>query len=52
MVDVGVAYHEDVDEVFARILEDVDLAGVENWADSAPAFRIGRPAEARAQASR
>lgn len=57
VVDVGVAYREDVDEVFTVIreiaaemrtdaqfkdiiLEDVDLAGVDNWADSAVAIRF------------
>lgn len=57
VIDVGVAYREDVDEVFTIIrevaaqmrteepfkdiiLEDVDLAGVENWADSAVAIRL------------
>ncbi len=57
VVDIGVAYREDVDEVFALIravaaelradpqfapliLEDVDLAGVEKWADSAVAIRL------------
>jgi len=57
LIDVGVAYREDIDAVFAVIravaadlradaqfrdiiLEDVDLAGVENWADSAVAIRL------------
>lgn len=57
VMDVGVAYREDIDEVFTIIrgvaaemradaqfkdiiLEDVDLAGVENWADSAVAIRF------------
>ena len=57
LIDIGVAYREEIDEVFAVIrevaaemrsdqqfkdiiLEDVDLAGVENWADSAVAIRL------------
>lgn len=57
VMDVGVAYRENIDEVFTIIrgvaaemradaqfkdiiLEDVDLAGVENWADSAVAIRF------------
>lgn len=57
LIDVGVAYRENLDEVFGVIrsvaaqmrteeafkhiiLEDVDLAGVENWADSAVAIRL------------
>jgi len=57
LIDVGVAYRENIDEVFAVIrqvaagmradpqfqhviLEDVDLAGVENWADSAVVIRL------------
>jgi small conductance mechanosensitive channel len=53
---VGVAYREDVDEVFGvmrevgaamrrdpelsdRILEDLEIAGVEQWADSAVVLR-------------
>jgi small conductance mechanosensitive channel len=57
LIDVGVAYRENLDEVFAVIrevaagmrtdpqfkdiiLEDVDLAGVENWADSSVAIRL------------
>lgn len=57
VIDVGVAYREDIDGVFEIIrqvasemradaafkhiiLEDVDLAGVENWADSAVAIRL------------
>jgi len=56
LMDVGVAYREDLDEVFqairdtgsalrqdpgfaARILDDLELAGVENWADSAVVVR-------------
>jgi small conductance mechanosensitive channel len=56
LVDVGVAYKEDVDRVFevmrqvakelraspefaARIIDDVEIAGVENWADSAVVIR-------------
>lgn len=52
LMDIGVAYREDVDEVFAvmrdtaagmrrdevfgmKILEDIDIAGVDDWADSA-----------------
>jgi small conductance mechanosensitive channel len=57
VVNVGVAYREDVNEVFDvirqvvdamrrdeslkyLILEDVDLAGVDNWADSAIVIRL------------
>jgi small conductance mechanosensitive channel len=57
LIDVGIAYRENVDQAFAVIrqvaadmradpqfrdiiLEDVDLAGVENWADSAVAIRL------------
>ena len=57
VVDVGVAYREDVEEVFQAIrevaaamradtvlgpliIEDLDLAGVENWADSAVMIRF------------
>jgi small-conductance mechanosensitive channel len=57
VIDVGVAYRENVDEVFDiirrvaaemrddaqfrdTILEDVDLAGVENWADSSVVIRL------------
>jgi small conductance mechanosensitive channel len=57
LVDIGVAYREDTDEVFSvirrvaaemradetfrdLILEEVDLAGVENWADSAVMIRL------------
>lgn len=57
LVDVGVAYREDVDQVFAAIrqvaaamredatlgpliLEDLDLAGVDAWADSAVMIRF------------
>lgn len=56
LVDVGVAYREDLDEVFQairdtgaelradpefgpKILEDLELLGVENWADSAVVVR-------------
>lgn len=56
LMDVGVAYREDLDEVFQviretgaamrqdetlapKILEDLELAGVENWADSAITVR-------------
>lgn len=56
VIDVGVAYREDTDEVFAvmrevgaqlradpqfaaRILADLELAGVERWADSAVIVR-------------
>ncbi|MEW6131638.1 MAG: mechanosensitive ion channel family protein [Pseudomonadota bacterium] len=52
VIDIGVAYRENIDEVFSVIrevgealradekfrdviLEDVDIAGVDNWADSA-----------------
>lgn len=57
VIDVGVAYRENVDEVIAVIrevagelrsdgsfrniiLEDVDIAGVDNWADSAVIIRL------------
>lgn len=57
VIDVGVAYRENVDEVFSVIrdvaaeiraddqfrdivLEDVDLAGVDEWADSAVTIRL------------
>ena len=57
LIDVGVAYREDVDEVFEVIravgaeiredpvlgqviLEDLELAGVDNWADSAVVIRM------------
>lgn len=57
LIDVRVAYRENIDEVFdiirkvatemrageqfkEIILEDVDLAGVENWADSAISIRL------------
>lgn len=57
VIDVGVAYREDVDEVFsiirkvaaamrtdelfgAWILEDADLAGVDNWAASSVVIRL------------
>jgi small-conductance mechanosensitive channel len=56
VVDIGVAYREDLDEVFAvmrevaialradpafaaRILADLEVAGVERWDDSAVALR-------------
>jgi small conductance mechanosensitive channel len=56
VVDVGVAYREDVDEAFAvmravaaemradrafgpRILDELEVAGVERWADSAVVLR-------------
>jgi small conductance mechanosensitive channel len=56
VIDAGVAYREDLDQVFAlmrevgeemrrdpawgaRILEDLEIAGVENWADSAVVVR-------------
>ncbi|HRX90397.1 MAG TPA: mechanosensitive ion channel family protein, partial [Steroidobacteraceae bacterium] len=56
LIEVGVAYREKLDEVFAvmretaeqlrndadfkhKILEPLDLAGVENWADSAVTIR-------------
>jgi len=52
LMDIGVAYREDVDEVFdvmrevassmrqdevfgAKIIDELDIAGVDNWADSA-----------------
>ena len=52
LMEIGVAYREDVDEVFAvmrqvaqdmrqdeifgaKIIDDLDIAGVDNWADSA-----------------
>lgn len=57
VIDVGIAYREQVDEVFDMIrrvagemredeklknliLEDVDLAGMDNWADSAVIIRL------------
>jgi small-conductance mechanosensitive channel len=57
VVDIGVAYREDIEEVFSvirevaadirqheefkdMILEDVDLAGVDNWGDSSIAIRM------------
>jgi small conductance mechanosensitive channel len=57
VIEIGVAYRENIDEVFAiirrvaaelredalfgdLIREDVDLAGVENWADSAVTIRL------------
>lgn len=56
VIDVGIAYREDVDEAFevmrrvaadlrsdqafgAKILEDLEIAGVERWDDSAIALR-------------
>lgn len=56
VIDVGVAYREDVDEVYAvmrevaaalradpemeeKILEDLDIAGVDQWGDSAVVIR-------------
>lgn len=56
VIDIGVAYREDLDEVFAlmrevgadmrrdpefasRIIEDLEIAGVDNWADSAVVVR-------------
>ncbi|WP_333840851.1 mechanosensitive ion channel family protein [Pelomicrobium sp.] len=56
VIDIGVAYRENVDEVFEvmrevakamrgdsifgpKILEDLEIAGVENWADSAVVIR-------------
>lgn len=56
LIDVGVAYREDVDEVYAvmrevatkmradpelgdRILEDLEIAGVDQWGDSAVVIR-------------
>lgn len=56
VIDVGIAYREDVDEVFAlmrqagvalrgdpvmgpKILEDLEIAGVEKWDDSAVVLR-------------
>ncbi len=57
VIDIGVAYHENVEDVFAAIrevaaamqadatlgpliLEDIDLAGVEAWAESALMIRF------------
>ncbi len=57
VIDIGVAYRENIDEVFSvireagealradekfrdLILEDVDIAGVDNWADSAVMIRL------------
>lgn len=57
VIDIGVAYRENVDEVFSVIrevaaeirmdeqfkdivLEDVEIAGVDNWADSAVTIRL------------
>ena len=56
LLDIGVAYREDVDEVYAvmrevaagmrsdpelgeKIVEDLEIAGVDNWADSAVIIR-------------
>lgn len=56
LMDVGVAYKEDIDRVFEvmrrvarelrespqfapRIIDDIEIAGVENWADSAVVLR-------------
>lgn len=56
VIDVGVAYREDLDEVYgvmreaaaalradpeleARIVDDLEIAGVDNWADSAVVIR-------------
>lgn len=56
LIDIGVAYREDLDEVYAvmrevaaamradpelgaKIEEDLDIAGVDNWADSAVVIR-------------
>lgn len=56
LIDVGVAYREDIDEVYAvmrdvaaemrtdpelkeKILEDLEIAGVDKWADSAVVIR-------------
>ena len=56
LIDVGVAYREDLDEVYAviratgaelradpetgpKILEDIEIQGVQNWADSAVIVR-------------
>lgn len=57
VIDIGVAYRENVDEVFSiirgvaaeiradeqfknTVLEDVEIAGVDNWADSAVTIRL------------
>ena len=57
LIDIGIAYRENIDEAFAviravaaemrqdpqfcnLIQEDVDLAGVENWAESAISIRL------------
>jgi small-conductance mechanosensitive channel len=57
VIDIGVAYREEIDEVFSVIrevaaeirrdeqfkdivLDDVDLAGVDNWADSSVTIRL------------
>lgn len=56
VIDVGVAYREDLDEVYGvmgeaaaelradpefgpRIVDDIEIAGVDNWADSAVVIR-------------
>ena len=56
LIDIGVAYREDLDEVYAviraagaelradpetgpKILEDIEIQGVQNWADSAVIVR-------------
>jgi small conductance mechanosensitive channel len=56
LLDIGVAYREDIDEVYAvmrevaagmrtdpelgeKIVEDLEIAGVDNWADSAVVIR-------------
>ena len=56
VIDVGIAYREDVDAAFAvmrtvagelradpafaaRVLDDIDIAGVEKWADSSIILR-------------
>jgi small conductance mechanosensitive channel len=56
VIDIGIAYREDIDEALAvmrrvgmamrlemawqsRILEDIQIVGVENWADSAVTLR-------------
>lgn len=66
VVDVGVAYREDVDEVMdvmrevaaelradegfsSRILEDLEIAGVEAWADSSVVIRCRFKVEALEQ---
>lgn len=56
VIDIGVAYREDIDEVYAvmrevaselradpelgdKIVDDIEVAGVDNWADSAVVIR-------------